>query len=294
MLQYTNYLATLLDCAEYVSGATRLNFGSKEFCRTKCFEQIHEFEMGCGERMTDMMKTGLKSILPYTAQCNHKIDVNGKVQCDAKEENEILEKECGKTQDTICGGKCAKVLAGTSNKCIDDDRVFDKYEAIEQKCHGEHKDNQCKGIASHFTQIFQKNCCGKDECKAGLPKTCSAACADSFLPFFSTCGSTQYGHDLQMFGNMDKFAGVCGESKGRHNNHGSSGVPGPDPSDPCDKHKTCAQCHGKCGWCRDEASHAQLSGANKKGWCSSKCVTTRDECARHTHLRGHTTQGGGH
>ena len=37
--------------------------------------------------------------------------------------------------------------------------------------------------------------------------------------------------------------------------------------------------------CRDEANKAQLTGANKKGWCSSKCTTTRDECGRKHHNR---------
>lgn len=274
-----------------MSGATKLNFGSKEFCRTKCFEQIHEFETGCGDRMTDMMKEGLKSIMPYTSQCNHKINADGKVECgkgkgDHTEENQYIEEKCGRSQATICDSECARALAQTSNKCIDDDKEFDKYESVMRQCHGHNRDKQCKGISSHFTKIFQKECCGKDECANGLPNICSASCADSFLPFFSECGSTQYGADLGTFGDMHRFAGRCAKAKGRNiNTNAGGGIPGPDASDPCDKHKECGECHGKCGWCRDEANKAQLTGANKKGWCSSKCTTTRDECGRKHHNR---------
>ena len=38
---------------------------------------------------------------------------------------------------------------------------------------------------------------------------------------------------------------------GRHNNHDDGALPhvsGPDPSDPCDKKKSCGSCGGKCGW----------------------------------------------
>jgi hypothetical protein len=72
---------------------------------------------------------------------------------------------------------------------------------------------------------------------------------------------------------------------GRHNNHDDGALPhvsGPDPSDPCDKKKSCGSCGGKCGWCRDEATQQQLAGTKHKGWCSSKCITTRDECGRNT------------
>merc|ERR1712205_39731 len=111
-----------------------------------------------------------------------------------------------------------------SNKCTEEPE-FTKYEAVQKRCRGKHNDRQCKNVASRFTKIFQKSCCGKDECAAGLPPKCGASCADAFLPYFSRCGSAQYGDKLKQFGDMEKFSRECAAAKK------GAEIPGPDDTD---------------------------------------------------------------
>merc|ERR1711865_173848 len=105
---------------------------------------------------------GLKSIMPYTSQCNHKINADGKVECGQgkgahTEENQYVEEKCGKSQATICDSECARALAQTSNKCIDDDKEFDKYGSVMKQCHGHNRDKQCKGISLTSQKSSKKN-----------------------------------------------------------------------------------------------------------------------------------------
>ena len=249
--------------------------------------------------MTKDMTEGLSTILPYLSGCEKMVvrDPNSKfskVKCDVNLENTIIAQDCGGITDgnaMLCENKCSKTLRQMSNKCSAEPE-FTKYEAVQKRCRAHHADKRCRGAAKHFTKIFQHNCCGKDGCKTGLPRYCSASCADSFLPFFSRCGNTEYGKELEQYGKMDKFAATCARTKGRetheHNGNGAlPHVPGPNKDDQCDSIKQCGQCKGVCGWCRKEATQQQLAGtAHHQGWCSSKCTTTRGECGR--------GKGGGH
>eukprot|EP01047_Picozoa_sp_COSAG01_P007055 COSAG01_NODE_261_length_20040_cov_33.761496_8_plen_394_part_00 len=293
---YAHYLGVALSCSRYIDGDEKLSFGSTEFCHTKCFEEVHELEEKCGDRLTELEKAGISQIVPYMSQCEHMVvrPPDGgwsHVRCDVQQSNMMIERECGKNLDTICGSTCSRSLKHMSNACAKDP-IFEKYTEVQDKCHDFEEDKECKAISGHFTQIFQNNCCGKDGCKTGLPRYCSASCADSFLPFFSRCGNTEYGKELEQYGKMDKFAATCARTKGRetheHNGNGAlPHVPGPNKDDQCDSIKQCGQCKGVCGWCRKEATQQQLAGtAHHQGWCSSKCTTTRGECGR--------GKGGGH
>ena len=209
---YQNYLATALDCAEYISGEEKLSFGSTKFCRTKCFEQVFEFERKCGAAMSPLMQEGLKTVLPYTSQCAHMIEGN-QVKCNVPEERAAIEHECGQSIDTICETKCAKMLKTMSNRCSTEPEL-QKYEGAEKKCSSTAQDHNCASITPHFTRVFQQNCCGKDKCATKLPNTCSVPCAESFIPYFSQCGKAQYGKDQAQLQLMDGFAGVCAETLG--------------------------------------------------------------------------------
>jgi hypothetical protein len=234
--------------------------------------------------MTKDMTEGLSTILPYLSGCEKMVvrDPNSKfskVKCDVDLENNIIAQDCGGITDgnaMLCENKCSKTLRQMSNKCSAEPE-FTKYEAVQKRCRAHHADKRCRGAAKHFTKIFQHNCCGKDECAHGLPATCSSPCANSFMPYFSRCGSANFGSQLKQYGDMKKFSSRCAETKGR--GHGG-GVPDDSKDDPCSATTDCAKCTGKCGWCRFEANHKQLTGKDKKGWCGSQCKTTKGECGR--------------
>ena len=185
----------------------QVTFGNNRFCRSKCFEQAHEFEEKCKDKMTKQMSEGLSKFLPYMSACAHMVvrtpgEKWSKIKCDVALENSVIEADCGEVTNGAampCEHKCARTLKQMSNKCTEEPE-FTKYEAVQKRCRGKHNDRQCKNVASRFTKIFQKSCCGKDECAKGLPPKCGASCADGFLPYFSRCGSAQYGDKLKQFG----------------------------------------------------------------------------------------------
>lgn len=122
--------------------------------------------------------------------------------------------------------------------------------------------------------VFQHDCCGSDGCGlGGVPTTCSAQCADAFLPYFSSCGKVVYSEDHERYTAMESLMHKCAAAT--HSDR--TDVPIPD--DPCRSHTVCSDCRGNCGWCREELSAVQLI-SHAGGYCASTCVTTADECGR--------------
>merc|ERR1719231_1859802 len=125
--------------------------------------------------MTEIEKLGLATILPFTQQCEHMVvrpgdGTDAHVRCDVQRTNQMLEADCGKNINEICGGRCSMAVKRISNVCAADP-LLAKYKQVEEKCGDYEEDAQCKAIAGHYTTLFQHNCCGKDKCAKGLPNT---------------------------------------------------------------------------------------------------------------------------
>lgn len=294
-----------LACADYLAGSKTLTFGSSEFCSTKCFESSHDFTQKCAKSMTNAQGDGLAAVIPYIQECAAHLvsnnDGSGHTHavCPIDVVRQALATACGTAGGLDdCKTRCSKVVHDLSTVCKQEP-AFAGYVQYQATCKGSHEDKDCKAVGDHFAQIFQKNCCGSEECKKDLPKTCSAPCSNVFMPFFARCGRANYGDDLARLGNMEKFAETCAQTQGR------TVGKGPDANDPCSATSQCSACDGKCGWCRDELTKNQLVSftpcihtythrlckhssikqtfnwqiGHDAGYCSSKCITTKGECS---------------
>ena len=80
---------------------------------------------------------------------------------------------------------------------------------------------------------------GQADCRTGLPDTCSAACSEVFLPFYSSCGGFVWSAEEAggQAGPHTHFAEQCAV------------VAGITATDTQCQGRGCDDCNGDCGWC---------------------------------------------
>ena len=96
--------------------------------------------------------------------------------------------------------------------------AFQRYTALLERCHDQAENKACASSRDTFLSFISKSCCPDEGTCSALPDSCSAECANTFMPYFSRCGRTVFGGeggDRAQLQSMEHFNRMCAVAAGR-------------------------------------------------------------------------------
>ena len=181
----------------------------------------------------------------------------------------------------LCQTPCVTTIVANYDACSNDasnDEFIDQVEPLMQLCAGDITTRRCYDKFQSFEANFPLSCCSHGVCPTTdpntgaaffLPNSCSAVCAELFMPLFSECAEVLWANQPAQFSEAVDFEEKCATRIGRY--------VGQDGFDPCHG-IPCGQCNDRqddtgsgfgfeCGWC-----------SHNGGFCSSTCTTEPGAC----------------
>jgi len=288
----------MIECSKFVSEALKDGKldSSDHFCTSPCYTESLKFQK-CKDKGTQMFTRSINALQSSDAGCkansSSKPTLTGlqtKIQtnCAAQSATQLTPGSC----KNRCFGIVRYAMANNYSKQVKAMPTYKKLNNLIKYCNANRTNSECKSAKNMALNQVMVSCCGKQakKCAAGhLPSNCTSQCSGSFLPYYSSCGRTVFkGTQLK---SMVNFARTCAKQNGRYvapTRGPSQPLNGPNPNDFCSRISNCTQCHGKCGWCRNEVQNRTARHANHGGWCSSICTTSNGECTGRTGFGAHT------
>ena len=231
-----------------------------ELCQSDCIQEILNYYPACSS--TPGNENFLASVQPYVVQCSG----TSTETCDVPALNAAcvsFTPPANSDLDTLCAEPCIANLVSNFEACsiVPELAQFaDTMREVVIPCRSHGQERMCWNLLDEFHHNTAGCCDSPDSCDT-MPITCSAQCAEFFMPYFSSCAPFLFDGDMAQ--EMETFNRVCAESTGRTNVYNS------EPTDTCAA-LSCSQCSGQCGWC-----------STRGGVCSSECTTTPGECDAH-------------